>query len=315
MIHSVFALGDTIAREVMVPRTEMVWIEDDKTLQQALVLFLRSGFSRIPVIGESVDDVLGVLYLKDVIRRTRSGDPARRGIAGRRADARGHLRARVQAGRRPAVGDAGGPHPPRRSWSTSTAAPPAWSPSRTSSRRSSARSPTSTTSNARRSSTSPTVRCGSTARLPIEDLGELFDVELPADEVETVGGLLAQTLGRVPIPGAVRRRRRPAPDRRGHHRPAQPDRHGAGAPGRDRSPDAPRHPRSRGKTARRCLSRPPPEPPYRPLTADPQRRGRQARHAGPRRPGPDRCGRGRGGARPGRPHLRRGQRRRCPRCR
>ena len=74
MIHSVFALGDTIAREVMVPRTEMVWIETDKTLRQALVLFLRSGFSRIPVIGEGVDDVLGVLYLKDVVRRTQSGD-------------------------------------------------------------------------------------------------------------------------------------------------------------------------------------------------------------------------------------------------
>jgi CBS domain containing-hemolysin-like protein len=42
-----------------------------------------------------------------------------------------------------------------------------------------------------------------TARLPIEDLGELFGVELPADEVEPVGGLLAQTLGRVPIPGAT----------------------------------------------------------------------------------------------------------------
>jgi CBS domain containing-hemolysin-like protein len=76
MIHSVFALGDTIAREVMVPRTEMVWIESPKTLQQALFLFLRSGFSRIPVIGDSVDDVLGVLYLKDVVRRTQSGDPA-----------------------------------------------------------------------------------------------------------------------------------------------------------------------------------------------------------------------------------------------
>src|SRR6266511_1214392 len=73
MIHSVFSLGDTIAREVMVPRTEMVWIENSKTLQQALFLFLRSGFSRIPVIGESVDDVLGVLYLKDVVRRTQSG--------------------------------------------------------------------------------------------------------------------------------------------------------------------------------------------------------------------------------------------------
>ncbi len=69
MIHSVFELGDTIVKEVMVPRTEMVWIEQDKTLRQGLSLALRSGFSRIPVIGEDVDDVLGVLYLKDVIRR------------------------------------------------------------------------------------------------------------------------------------------------------------------------------------------------------------------------------------------------------
>lgn len=69
MIHSVFELGDTIVKEVMVPRTEMVWIEADKTLRQGLSLALRSGFSRIPVVGNDVDDVLGVLYLKDVIRR------------------------------------------------------------------------------------------------------------------------------------------------------------------------------------------------------------------------------------------------------
>lgn len=69
MIHSVFELGDTIVKEVMVPRTEMVWIEQDKTLRQGLSLALRSGYSRIPVIGSDVDDVLGVLYLKDVIRR------------------------------------------------------------------------------------------------------------------------------------------------------------------------------------------------------------------------------------------------------
>ena len=70
MIHSVFELGDTIVREVMVPRTEMVWIEADKTLRQGLSLALRSGFSRIPVVGEGVDDVLGILYVKDVMRRT-----------------------------------------------------------------------------------------------------------------------------------------------------------------------------------------------------------------------------------------------------
>jgi len=69
MIHSVFELGDTFTREVMVPRTEMVWIESTKTLRQALSLGLRSGFSRIPVVGEDVDDIVGVVYLKDVVRR------------------------------------------------------------------------------------------------------------------------------------------------------------------------------------------------------------------------------------------------------
>jgi len=73
MIHSVFALGDTIAREVMVPRTDMVWVEDRKSASQALTLALRSGFSRLPVIGENVDDVLGVAYLKDLVRHTQTG--------------------------------------------------------------------------------------------------------------------------------------------------------------------------------------------------------------------------------------------------
>jgi CBS domain containing-hemolysin-like protein len=201
MIHSVFALGDTIAREVMVPRTEMVWIEAPKSLQQALFLFLRSGFSRIPVIGESVDDVLGVLYLKDVIRRTQSGDPA--ATAGAVADvmrsatfvpeskAVDDLLSEMQAARTHVVivvdeygGTAGlvtiedileeivgeitdeydVERPPIDHLEDGA------------------------------------VRV--TARLPIEDLGELFGVELPTDEVETVGGLLAQSLGRVPIPGA-----------------------------------------------------------------------------------------------------------------
>ena len=70
MIHSVFDLGDTIAREVMVPRTEMVWVESNKTLRQAMSLGLRSGYSRIPVVGESIDDIVGVVYLKDIAKRT-----------------------------------------------------------------------------------------------------------------------------------------------------------------------------------------------------------------------------------------------------
>ena len=67
MVRSVFELGDTIVREVMVPRTEMVFVERDKTLGQALSLHLRSGFSRIPVAGENEDDVVGIAYLKDIV--------------------------------------------------------------------------------------------------------------------------------------------------------------------------------------------------------------------------------------------------------
>ncbi|MFG1740905.1 hemolysin family protein [Micromonospora chalcea] len=200
MIHSVFALGDTIAREVMVPRTEMVWIEERKTLAQALALFLRSGFSRIPVIGENVDDVLGVLYLKDLIRRVQGDQEARQmpvaelmrpatfvpeskpvdDLLSEMQAARNHLVVVVDE-----YGGTGGlvtiedileeivgeitdeydvERPPVEHLADGA------------------------------------VRV--TARLPVENLGELFDTELPTDEVETVGGLLAQALGRVPIPGA-----------------------------------------------------------------------------------------------------------------
>jgi CBS domain containing-hemolysin-like protein len=70
MIHSVFELGDTLVREVMVPRTEMVYIERNKSLRQALSLALRSGYSRIPVIGEDLDDIVGIAYIKDLAKRS-----------------------------------------------------------------------------------------------------------------------------------------------------------------------------------------------------------------------------------------------------
>ena len=69
MIHDVLELGDTTAREVMVPRTEVVYIERYKNLRQTRSLFLRSGFSRLPVICENLDDIVGFAYLKDVVRR------------------------------------------------------------------------------------------------------------------------------------------------------------------------------------------------------------------------------------------------------
>ena len=158
MIHSVFELGDTVVREVMVPRTDMVTIDQDRTLKQAMSLFLRSGFSRIPVVGDGPDDVLGLLYFKDVARRVN-------------ADA-GAGKVHVLHAMRPVN------HVPESKpiddllremqrgqstsrWSsTSTAAPPGWSPSRTSSRRSSARSPTSTTGSRPGWSSWPTARPG-----------------------------------------------------------------------------------------------------------------------------------------------------------
>ena len=69
MIHSVFELGDTVAREVMVPRNDVVYIEHYKNLRQTMSLFLRSGYSRLPIISENLDEVMGFAYLKDVARR------------------------------------------------------------------------------------------------------------------------------------------------------------------------------------------------------------------------------------------------------
>ncbi|MGH3413043.1 MAG: hemolysin family protein [Marmoricola sp.] len=69
MIHSVFELGDTPVRAVMVPRTDVVFIERHKTLRQAMSLFLRTGFSRLPVVGEDLDDIIGFAYLKDLAKR------------------------------------------------------------------------------------------------------------------------------------------------------------------------------------------------------------------------------------------------------
>ena len=69
MIQSVFELGDTIVREVMVPRPDLVFIEQGKTLRQTMSLALRSGYSRIPVVDDSLDDVVGMAYLKDITKR------------------------------------------------------------------------------------------------------------------------------------------------------------------------------------------------------------------------------------------------------
>jgi CBS domain containing-hemolysin-like protein len=199
MIHSVFALGDTIAREVMVPRTEMVVVEESKSASKALGLALKSGFSRLPVIGESVDDVLGVVYLKDIVQPVQAGRmdltvgqvmrPATFVPESKHVDellremqaARTHMAIVVDeyggiAGLvtiedilEEIVGEITDEYDVERP-------PVEWIAADTQAR--------------------------VTARLPVDDLGELFAVELAETEVETVAGLLAQALGRVPIPGA-----------------------------------------------------------------------------------------------------------------
>ena len=203
MIQSVFELGDTPAREVMVPRTEMVWIEDDKTAGQATSLAVRSGHSRIPVIGENVDDVVGVVYLKDLVQRTYNSNNGGRDTKvsdvmrapvfvpdSKALDAllremqrdRNHMALLVDeygaiAGLvtiedvlEEIVGEIAD------EYDTDEVAPVEQLGDK---------------------------RYRVSARLPIEDLSELYDVEFDEDlDVDTVGGLLALQLGRVPLPGA-----------------------------------------------------------------------------------------------------------------
>jgi CBS domain containing-hemolysin-like protein len=203
MIQSVFELGDTPAREVMVPRTEMVWIESDKSAAQATSLAIRSGHSRMPVIGEDVDDIVGVVYLKDLVRRTLYSAISAREITvaevmrpvvfipdskplddllNEMQHDRVHMALLVDEYGATAglvtiedileeiVGEIAD------EYDTDETAPV-------------------------EDLGDKTFRVS--ARLPIEDVGELYDIEFHDGlDVDTVGGLLALELGRVPLPGS-----------------------------------------------------------------------------------------------------------------
>ncbi|WP_283134816.1 hemolysin family protein [Rhizohabitans arisaemae] len=202
MIHSVFEFGDTLVREVMVPRTDVVFIERTKTLRQGLSLALRSGFSRIPVVGENEDDVIGIAYLKDIVRCVHEGDdgadtstvetlmrPANYVPESKPID---ELLREMQARQihlaivideyggtaglvtiedilEEIVGEIADEH------DQETPKVEHLDPD--------------------------TVRV--TARLTVEELGDIFGLDLEVDDVETVGGLLAHALGRVPIAGST----------------------------------------------------------------------------------------------------------------
>ena len=68
LIESVEELSETISREIMVPRIDMATVSAEETLDESMTVFFRHGFSRLPVIGKNLDDVKGVLYIKDVAR-------------------------------------------------------------------------------------------------------------------------------------------------------------------------------------------------------------------------------------------------------
>jgi CBS domain containing-hemolysin-like protein len=200
MIHSVFELGETIAREVMVPRTDMVWVEHSKTIRQGLSLALRSGFSRIPVIGENEDDVVGVVYLKDLARRSYDGE----GNNGERIEdvmraayfipdskPADELLREMQA-RQVHVAIVIDEYGGTAGMVTiedileEIVGEIADEYDRESPRVEELED--------------GTIRVN--VRLSLDDLEELLDVEFNIEDVETVGGLLAAELGRVPIPGA-----------------------------------------------------------------------------------------------------------------
>ncbi|HET7066734.1 MAG TPA: hemolysin family protein [Nocardioides sp.] len=201
MIHSVFEFGDTIAREVMVPRGDVIYIERTKNLRQTLSLFLRSGFSRVPVIGDNLDEVVGFAYLKDVVRRdfedpgvefTQHVDevmrPALYVPESKPVDA---LLSEMQASRQHiavVVDEYGGTaglvtiedlleeivgeitdEYDAEQFDTETLA-------------------------------DGTVRVSS--RFPIDDLDDLFGFDVEEEDVDSVLGLMAKHLGRVPIPGS-----------------------------------------------------------------------------------------------------------------
>jgi CBS domain containing-hemolysin-like protein len=200
MIHSVFELGDTIAREVMVPRTEIVWIEQTKTVRQALALCLRTGFSRIPAIAESVDDIVGVVNIKDLVQHTMEDAdatqvaevmrPASFVPDSKRLDV---LLKEMQLSRNHmaiAVDEYGG----TAGLLTIEDIVEEIVGEITDEYDADERPPVEELDGG-------AVRVS--ARLPVEDLGELFGTEFEHTDVDTVGGLLAQRLGRVPLPGAV----------------------------------------------------------------------------------------------------------------
>jgi CBS domain containing-hemolysin-like protein len=202
MIHSVFELGDTLVREVMVPRTDVVYIERTKTLRQAMSLFLRSGFSRVPVVGEDLDDIVGFAYIKDISKRvfdrqaaetTETVESMMRPVfhAPDSKPVDDLLRA-MQAERRHiavVVDEYGG----TAGIVTIEDILEEIVGEITDEFDAEEESVEELEDGSRRVS----------SRFPVDDLDEILGVSIEDDEVDSVGGLMAKYLGKVPIPGST----------------------------------------------------------------------------------------------------------------
>jgi CBS domain containing-hemolysin-like protein len=73
MIRGIIELNETLAREIMAPRIDLAALEVDQTIDDALDLIVQKGFSRIPLFRETIDDIVGVIYAKDLLRCVREG--------------------------------------------------------------------------------------------------------------------------------------------------------------------------------------------------------------------------------------------------
>jgi CBS domain containing-hemolysin-like protein len=199
MLRSVFTLGSTLAREVMVPRTDMVTIDAGTPLRKAMSLFMRSGYSRVPVIGTSVDDLLGVVYLKDVILRVRMS-------AEREADAvESVMRPPVYVPESKPVDDllremqGGLSH-------MGIVVDEYGGVAGLVTIEDALEEIVGELTDEHDRSGPDVEELGNgifriPARLPLDELGELFDLEIDDDEVDTAAGLLAKARGKVPLPG------------------------------------------------------------------------------------------------------------------
>ncbi len=202
LIHSIFEFNDTVVREVMIPRTDMVTIDGDETVGAAMGLFLSKGVSRMPVIGDDVDQVLGVLYLRDVARLSYERP---KGIDGVTVDSLARPALFIPESKK---ADDTLRHMQLESNHLAMVVDEYGGIAGLVTLEDLIEELVGDISDEYDREVVEIEDLGDgryrvSARLPVDELGELFDIELEDDDVDSVGGLLAKALGRLPLPGSV----------------------------------------------------------------------------------------------------------------